>query len=221
MNKLCKTCKKNPIDISRSICDCSKCLDRKNSYMKNYYKKIKEKIKIYSQKYYQNNKEAIKDKNSRYQKLNREQYNGYNKKYYSCHKKEHSDYQKAHRKLYNQYNKTYQLKHPEKIKQIKHDVYLRRKDKAYEEVRKRRAVKMRVGGTFTKKEWLEVKHQYNDSCLWCGTKERIEADHVVPLSHGGVNSIENIQPLCRKCNAKKFSRIIDFRPFGAAILDWT
>jgi 5-methylcytosine-specific restriction endonuclease McrA len=36
-------------------------------------------------------------------------------------------------------------------------------------------------------------------------------DHVVPLKHGGLNTIENIQPLCGSCNSRKHLKHIDYR----------
>jgi hypothetical protein len=43
-------------------------------------------------------------------------------------------------------------------------------------------------------------------CRICGrelTKETVTIDHVIPVSKGGTNAIENLQPLCRSCNSRK------------------
>lgn len=47
-----------------------------------------------------------------------------------------------------------------------------------------------------------------------------QRDHVVARSKGGGDSIENIQPLCRKCNVSKGVRTIDYRhpSWRAAVL---
>jgi 5-methylcytosine-specific restriction endonuclease McrA len=74
--------------------------------------------------------------------------------------------------------------------------------------RKRR---LRAGGQFTKAEWLALCAAYGHRCLCCGTTERLSIDHVIPLSKGGANTIDNLQPLCLPCNQAKGSRVIDFR----------
>lgn len=65
-------------------------------------------------------------------------------------------------------------------------------------------------GTFSYNDWLFLLKKY-ESCLSCGTKERLEADHVVPLSKGGDNSLGNLQVLCRSCNSSKGIKVIDYR----------
>ena len=48
-------------------------------------------------------------------------------------------------------------------------------------------------------------------CLCCGIDENITMDHIVPLSRGGSDKIDNLQPLCGSCNKKKKDKIIDYR----------
>jgi hypothetical protein len=44
-------------------------------------------------------------------------------------------------------------------------------------------------------------------CVRCGSKYRLEFDHIVPFSKGGSNSYRNIQLLCENCNRSKSNRI--------------
>ena len=49
-----------------------------------------------------------------------------------------------------------------------------------------------------------VKTQvYTGECAQCGSKHSLEYDHIKKFSHGGDNSVENIQILCRNCNQRK------------------
>ena len=78
-------------------------------------------------------------------------------------------------------------------------------------IAKRRSAIKNSTGSFTKQEWRELLEKYGDKCLCCGSKEKITLDHITPLSKGGSNSIDNIQPLCSVCNRKKWKDIIDYR----------
>jgi 5-methylcytosine-specific restriction endonuclease McrA len=79
-------------------------------------------------------------------------------------------------------------------------------------LRKRRAARHASRGSFTVQEFKELCESYGNKCLACGDAEAVlEADHVVPLTKGGTDSISNIQPLCGSCNRNKFVNIIDYR----------
>jgi hypothetical protein len=82
-------------------------------------------------------------------------------------------------------------------------------------VKRRRLVKVAKGkGTHTDHEWYILKKQYSNSCARCKKKEpviKLTKDHIVPITKGGSDSIENIQPLCRRCNVKKFNKVIVYQ----------
>lgn len=66
-------------------------------------------------------------------------------------------------------------------------------------------------GTFTFQEWQSLCDKYSWKCLACGENRKLTIDHVIPLSRGGSNLIDNIQPLCQSCNSKKNTNTIDYR----------
>lgn len=73
--------------------------------------------------------------------------------------------------------------------------------------------KREADGTHTYGQWEELKAKYNWTCPACKKKEpeiKLSEDHIVPLSKGGSDNIENIQPLCRSCNCKKLTKTIKF-----------
>lgn len=68
-------------------------------------------------------------------------------------------------------------------------------------------------GSHTFGEWENLKAQYNWTCPCCKIREPkvvLTQDHIIPVSKGGSNNIENIQPLCRSCNSKKNNKILKY-----------
>jgi len=57
----------------------------------------------------------------------------------------------------------------------------------------------------------EVFRRHGNSCLKCGSNYKLALDHIIPVSKGGRNCIENLQPLCKNCNSSKGSNIVDYR----------
>jgi 5-methylcytosine-specific restriction endonuclease McrA len=43
----------------------------------------------------------------------------------------------------------------------------------------------------------------NHTCQYCGVKENLTIDHILPSSRGGIDSWENLVCCCTSCNAKK------------------
>ena len=87
-------------------------------------------------------------------------------------------------------------------------------DKAQEYKAKRKAIHKRLITHFTAGQWRALKQQYSNTCLCCLRSEpeiKLCVDHVIPLSKGGPNTIDNIQPLCKSCNSSKGTSSADFR----------
>lgn len=85
-----------------------------------------------------------------------------------------------------------------------------------------RARRHKAEGFITAREWKDLKDQYNHTCLKCGRKEpsvQLTVDHVTPLSKGGSNWIDNIQPLCITCNKERWTYTIDYRLQSSGICD--
>ena len=66
-------------------------------------------------------------------------------------------------------------------------------------------------GNFTRREFKELCESYGGICLRCRKRRRLQRDHVIPLKAGGTNTIDNIQPLCSRCNSVKGATIKDYR----------
>ena len=55
---------------------------------------------------------------------------------------------------------------------------------------------------------LFVWQRDNGRCVICGSQEKLEYDHIIPISKGGSNTARNIQLLCEKHNRSKGADLV-------------
>ena len=186
---------------------CNKEIDGKNySYCKScdvkraveYRQNNKEQIKEYKKEYQQNNKEKLKEYKKEYHKNNKEQILERKKEYYQDNKEQLKEYQKEYRK--------------------------NNPHKAREKDRKRRALKKaNVHEPYTEDQVLET---YGTNCHICkedidlsasrssgapGWEQGLHLDHVIPLSKGGPDSLNNVKPAHGLCNLQKNNSLLSSR----------
>jgi 5-methylcytosine-specific restriction endonuclease McrA len=135
--------------------------------------------------YRENNKEQISDKNRLWKKNNRVYVIQYNLNW----RKNNADHVKK-------YSREYDKMNPER----------KRLSEA-----KRRALKM--GCTthmiVSANELKKIYKRQQGKCMYCGKRLRgrlYHIDHIVPLSRGGIHSVENMQLTCPQCNISKHAR---------------
>lgn len=55
-------------------------------------------------------------------------------------------------------------------------------------------------------EWINLCEKFNNKCAYCWKETKLTIDHIIPISKWGWNNIENIQPLCKSCNSRKWNK---------------
>jgi 5-methylcytosine-specific restriction endonuclease McrA len=90
------------------------------------------------------------------------------------------------------------------------------------ERQRRRQEVLNSADSHTDQEWKALKRVHNFMCLCCKRYEpeiKLTRDHITPISRGGNNRIENIQPLCTSCNNSKFTKNTSY--IASSSLSWT
>jgi 5-methylcytosine-specific restriction endonuclease McrA len=167
-----------------------------------------------------------KEERAEYQKKNNQtpERKAYMKKY----RQDHLDKITARERKYSEEKKdakrAYDIAYNEKNKDKKRAQYFDwyKREGAKEIIKRcfhnRRARIKNAQGTIKRGEWLELCEKFGNQCLRCGARGvKLTLDHIVPLSKGGSNTIDNAQPLCKSCNSRKHTSIIDYRPRREAV----
>lgn len=92
-------------------------------------------------------------------------------------------------------------------KQVYHRRYVEKHKINIAHLKARRYAKEKGAlGSHTLQEWENIKKLHDYKCAYCKEKKTLTKDHIVPISKGGTDFIENIQPLCKNCNSKKHNK---------------
>ena len=149
--------------------------------------------------------------------------------YLSTHKKEYLEYQRCwrerHKEQQLEYGRKYRLENKEKLSQRAKENYITIRDgviarvKQYKQTHpitrksskhRRRVMERTAIGHFNDEEWRKLTSDCGNVCACCKQEKTLTVDHIVPLSKGGTNKIENIQPLCLSCNSRKHDKTINY-----------
>lgn len=171
-----------------------------------------------ARKYVKENKEHIRNLKRKHQAENPERYHEALRKYREIHREDINTKAKERRdrdlEHYREIGRKSYERHADERRKYSSEYYKRFPEKSVAASNRRRALKYASESTHTEEEWQELKAFYNFKCLRCGKQEpeiKLTRDHVIPLTQGGSDSIDNVQPLCARCNSKKNNKHIDYR----------
>jgi len=168
-----------------NYCKEDKPIDQFPRYEKTKWKICALCLKERNKAYYQKNKDRYKERGRKWQDENKERI-----------AKKRRDYYLENRERLKAYQKEWKKRNP--------DLHKRHKTK-------RRAIKMQVETEVWTHE--EIAAQGTGLCPYCGKEigfvydsEIMQIDHMIPLSRGGSDLTENLEPVCCECNLKKHAK---------------
>lgn len=188
---LCNICLKRPIFYEKSTVKCEHCFAVSHKAVKRWVEQHKDRMKEYQKKNRSKPENKTKNKLRQREYRKTEQYKTYYANYYQ------NNITRMHEK-----DRNWAKSNPDKVRL-----------KAKTHTNKRRYAKRHNGGSghISIKQWNELLSIFGNQCINCGTTNRIELDHIIPLAKNGQHDINNIQPLCHTCNIAKGTDIIDYR----------
>lgn len=168
--------------------------------------------------YVESKKEHYQELKRAHQKAHPERYAEIDRKWKETHREEINEKAKERRQKdlehYREIGRKSYERHAEERRKYSLEYYKLHPEKSVAANNRRRALKYASKTTHTEEEWQDLKTFYNFNCLCCGKQEpeiKLTRDHVLPLTQGGSDSIDNVQPLCARCNSKKNNKHIDYR----------
>jgi 5-methylcytosine-specific restriction endonuclease McrA len=202
--------------------------EKRKQYHAEYKIKNAEKLKALSVIYRETKRETIRAKDNLYKKNNRDKINAQAREYREQNRVEINARNKIYRannrkQLSERRKEKFQLdrerildaQNERRVKNYAH--YRQRELKYYREnkamchawAKKRRAVQLAIGEPANPDKTFraETLRRFKNACFNCGTVERLNLDHHVPLHRGAKLELTNAVVLCAKCNSRKARRM--------------
>jgi 5-methylcytosine-specific restriction endonuclease McrA len=195
----CNVCGKQFIPQNKRHLICSIECRKKAKF--EYDFKRRDKKKIYDNDYYLSNKKFIdKYKNERSKSKEGKEINKLWRKKNSNHLKE---YQKTWKKENVNYFDEYFKKNENHLKTKAKEWRYKNKDLVNMLAHTRRVKERIAEGFSTKIESFRIRMEEIGECVYCGSRENLTIEHLLPISKGGTNELHNLFPACKKCNFSK------------------
>lgn len=100
-------------------------------------------------------------------------------------------------------------KNKERLREQRRQYRAANPDTVKHQRRMRRKREQAAGGSYTVEQFVALCQKQDWRCTYCEEfvgREKMTADHKMPLVRGGRNDIENIAPACQRCNNRKYDR---------------
>jgi 5-methylcytosine-specific restriction endonuclease McrA len=196
----------------------SRCKDCANAQGRAEYAAKIDKYRATQQKYVEANKERYQELKRAHQKTHPERYAEIDRKWKEAHREEVNSKARERRQEdiehYREIGRNSYERHAEERRKYSLEYFKLHPEKSVAANNRRRAQKLASGGSHKEEEWQSLKAFHDYKCLCCEKREpeiKLTRDHVIPLTKGGTDSIDNVQPLCARCNSKKNNKHIDYR----------
>lgn len=159
------------------------------------------------------NRDLTKARDKKRYEQNKEFCNKRSKQYYQDNKEKmiaaNNAWRLANLDIVSAASKRWRENHPDKVRVFQQNWSNNNPEKVKARTFRYRARKRDAEGSFTAADISNLLEYNNYACVYCGTdlSSGYHLDHIVPLTKGGSNRINNIQPLCGRCNHSKLAKL--------------
>ncbi|HAM42100.1 MAG TPA: hypothetical protein DCP69_12435 [Candidatus Omnitrophica bacterium] len=190
--------------------DCIQCArERSNKYRTNL--KTRPLALAAMRRWFQNNREYVRAQQKAHQR------NPKVLAYQKAYRERHRERMQSYLRAYYLNNREHLIAASRAYRELHVEAYRRRgcewqkanKERHNHNASAYRARKLRAPGSHSVEQWEVLKEAYSYRCAYCLCKRPLTRDHVVPLTLGGSDSIENILPACQQCNSRKHTKTPD------------